>query len=100
MEIPVHSDGDTATVYAGDYLNKLSGENIERECRRLIEAGAKRVVVNFSETEIVNSVGISILLGVIDVAQGAGAEVSFSGLNETTSELFDTLGITQHVKIA
>lgn len=100
MDIPVHSDGETATVYAGDYLNKLTGENLERECRRQIEAGATRVVVNFSETEIVNSVGISILLGVIDIAQGAGAEVSFAGLNETTAELFETLGITQHVKIA
>lgn len=99
MDIPVHSDGVTATVFAGDYLNKLTGETIERECRRQIESGAKRVVVNFSETEIVNSVGISILLGVIDAAQGAGAEVSFEGLNETTSELFETLGIMQHVKI-
>lgn len=98
MEIPVHSDGETATVYAGDYLNKLTGENLERECRRLIEAGAKRVVVDFSETEIVNSVGVSILLGVIDVAQTSGAQVVFSGLNETTSELFETLGITGLVR--
>lgn len=100
MDVPVQSDGQTATVFAGDYLNKLTGEKIERECRRLLEAGASRVIVDFSETEIVNSVGISILLGVIDIAKSAGAEVSFSGVNETTGELFETLGLTQHVKIA
>jgi anti-anti-sigma regulatory factor len=100
MEIPVHSDGETATVYAGDYLNKLTGEKIERECRRYIEAGATRVIVDFSETEIVNSVGISILLGVIDIATNSGAQVTFAGVNDTNGELFDTLGLTQHVKIA
>lgn len=100
MEIPVHSDGETATVHAGDYLNKLTGEKIERECRRLIEAGASRVVVDFSQTEIVNSVGISILLGVIDIAKNSGAEVMFAGVNDTNGELFETLGLAQHVKIA
>lgn len=99
MDVPVHSDGETATVYAGDYLNKLTGEKIERECRRHIEAGAKRIVVDFSETEIVNSVGISILLGVIDIASSVDAEVTFAGVNSTTGELFETLGLTQHVKI-
>ncbi len=100
MEIPVRIEGDTATIQAGDYLNKLAGEKIERECRKQFDAGIKRVIVDFSETEIVNSVGISILLGVIDVATGAGAEVAFSRMNETTSELFETLGLLQHVKIA
>jgi hypothetical protein len=27
----------TAVVYADDYLNKLSGEKIERECRQKLE---------------------------------------------------------------
>jgi anti-anti-sigma factor len=97
--IPAQTAGETATVFAGDYLNKLSGETIERECRRQLEAGAKRLVVNFSETEIVNSIGVSILLGVIDAAQTAGAEVVFSDVKEETIELFEMLGLTNHVKM-
>lgn len=95
--IPVKISGETATVYAGDYLNKLSGETIERECKRQLAAGAKRLIVNFSETEIVNSIGVSILLGVIDAAQNAGAEIVFSDVKEETAELFEMLGLTNHV---
>jgi len=95
--LPASSAGETATVFAGDYLNKLSGETIERECRKKLEAGAKRLIVNFSETEIVNSIGVSILLGVIDAAQTAGAEVVFSDVREETAELFEMLGLTNHV---
>ena len=98
-EIPVRMSGETATVYASDYLNKLSGERIERECRRQIEAGCKTIVVNFGETEIVNSIGVSILLGVIDAASGAGAKVVFSDVNEDTIQLFEMLGLTNHVAI-
>jgi len=90
---------EISIIYAGDYLNKLSGEQIEYECRRRIEAGCRELVVNFSQTEIVNSIGISILLGVIDTAANNGASVAFSDVNQDTIELFEMLGLTKHVTI-
>ncbi len=98
-EIQIQSEGEKAVVYAGDYINKLSGEKIERECREKIEAGAKTLIVNFSETEIVNSIGVSILLGVIDNASDAGAKVIFSDVKDETIELFEMLGLTNHVTL-
>jgi len=99
ITIPVQTSDETATIFAGDYLNKLSGEIIERECRQKLESGAKRLIVNFSETEIVNSIGVSILLGVIDAAQNAGAEIVFFDVKEETAELFEMLGLTNHVTL-
>jgi len=97
--ISVETTGETTTVFATDYLNKLSGEKIERECKRQLDAGCKTIVVNFAETEIVNSIGVSILLGVIDAASDKGAAVVFSDVNEDTIELFQMLGLTNHVVI-
>ncbi|HEY0406260.1 MAG TPA: STAS domain-containing protein [Pyrinomonadaceae bacterium] len=91
--------GDMAVIYAGDYLNKLSGERIERECRRQLAAGCRGLVINFKETGLVNSIGISILLGVIDAAQATGAQLVFSDVNKTTIELFEMLGLTRHVAL-
>lgn len=100
MNTTTNISGETAVVYADDYINKLSGEKIERECKQKLEAGAKTLVVNFSETEIVNSIGVSILLGVIDNASDAGAKVVFSDVKDETIELFEMLGVTNHVSIA
>ena len=94
------ADDKRAVVFAGDYLNKLTGEQIERECRERLIAGCTELEVNFSRTEIVNSIGVSILLGVIDSARGTGAKVVFSDVREETAELFDMLGLTRHVTIA
>ena len=95
-----HCIGATAVVYASDYLNKLTGEKIERECRKQLDCGCRALVINFSDTELVNSIGISILLGIIDIAERNGARVIFSDLNTQTIELFQVLGLTRHVILA
>ena len=95
-----HCVGTTAVVYASDYLNKLTGEKIERECRRQLESGCRALVIDFSDTELVNSIGISILLGIIDLAERNGAQVVFSDVNNQTIALIDMLGLTRHVVLA
>jgi len=85
LDVSVRTEGETATVFAGDYLNKLTGEKIELECKRQLDAG--------------NSIGVSILLGVIDSASTAGARVVFSDVNEDTVQLFEMLGLTSHVTL-
>jgi anti-anti-sigma regulatory factor len=96
----VRLESEVATVFASDYLNKLTGEKIERECKRQLDAGCKTLVVNFKNTEIVNSIGVSILLGVIDAASNADAKVIFSEVNDDTVQLFEVLGLTRHVELA
>ncbi|MDT4967896.1 MAG: hypothetical protein QOJ64_2633 [Acidobacteriota bacterium] len=99
-QVRSRSDGNMAVIYAADYLNKLSGERIERECRRQLEAGCRALIICFRETELVNSIGISILLGVINVVENAGARLIFSDVNQQTIQLFEMLGLTRHVALA
>jgi anti-anti-sigma regulatory factor len=88
-----------AIIFADDYLNKLTGEKIERECKTKLEQGYKQLIVSFKHTEIINSIGISILLGVIDSAVNCGAKIVFSEVNEDNFQLFEMLGLTNHVTV-
>ena len=99
---PVRSErtGDVAVVYAGDYLNKLSGERVERVCRERLQEGCRALVIDFKETSMVNSIGVSILLGVIDAAERAGARLVFAGVSGQAAQLFDLLGLTRYVTLA
>ena len=97
MNETASNEGSVATVFASDYLNKLTGEKIERECTQFLKSGCKTLEVNFRETKMVNSVGISILLGVIDTATDLKADLIFSVVSEHTTELFEMLGLTNHV---
>jgi anti-anti-sigma regulatory factor len=93
------TETETAVVFAGDYLNKLTGEKIERECKNKLEEGYKNLIVSFKHTEIVNSIGVSILLGVIDSATNFGAKIVFSEVNDDNFQLFEMLGLTNHVTV-
>jgi len=97
---PTPPGGGVAIVYAGDYVNKLSGQRIERECLLRLEAGCRALVINFRGTELVNSIGVSILLGVIEVAERRGAPVVFASVSRHTVKLFELLGLTRLVAMA
>src|SRR5260370_28906987 len=97
--VQVRRTGDTAVIYASDYLNKLSGERIERECKRQLESGSRALVINFRDTELVNSIGVSILMGVIDAAEQSNARLIFSDVNTHNAQLFELLRLTRHVSL-
>ena len=99
-EVRTRVAGDVAVVYVSSYLNKLAGERIERECRRQLKAGCRAVVLDFQAMGIVNSVGVSILLGIIDAAKNAGAQLVFCAVGEQNLSLFEMMGLTPHVGLA
>src|SRR5215203_4530316 len=94
------ASGEVEVVYAGDYVNKMSGQRIERECLTRMERGCRALVINFRDTELVNSIGVSILLGVIDEAERRAARVAFSNVSLHTLKLFELLGLMRLVVLA
>jgi anti-anti-sigma factor len=99
VAVRARSIGDTSVIYASDYLNKLTGERIERECQRQLDSGCRTLVINFRDTGLVNSIGVSILMGVIDAAEESKARLVFCNVNSHTATLFEMLGLTRHVSL-
>jgi anti-anti-sigma factor len=94
---PVPLSRGVAVVYAGEYVNKLSGQRIERECLKKLEGGCHTLVINFKGTELVNSTGVSFLLSVIDMADQKGTRFVFSHVSSYIETLFELLGLKRFV---
>lgn len=90
---------DVGVIYPGLYLNQLRGELIEERCHEMLAQSVRRIVINFEETELVNSIGISILLGVIEAVNEMSGELILSNLNASNRELFDMLGLFSYVRV-
>jgi anti-anti-sigma factor len=88
-----------AVIYPGPYLNQLRGESIESQCQEFLAGGVRQIVINFEETELINSIGISILLGVIESVNHAQGSLVLSNLNASNRELFEMLGLMSHVEM-
>lgn len=99
IEIGMRLMAGAAVLYPGPYLNQLRGESIERRCQELLAGGVRHIIINFAETELINSIGISILLGVIEAVNDARGRLVLSNLTPSNRELFEMLGLLSHVRI-
>ncbi len=91
--------GDAVVLYPQGYLNNLAGESLVRECNRFVENGIRKVVLNFGKTDFVNSIGVSLLLGIIERLRECGGTLCFSDLSGSHKDTFEMLGITKYILV-
>lgn len=94
LEMDVQEDGEIATIVPGGYLNALTGDRIDKACDELIGRGSRYIIVNFSQIEMINTIGISILVGIIEKVVTRHGLVYFTHLGGTNREIFEVLGLS------
>ncbi len=98
FRVKSHVVNDVAVIYPQGYLNNLSGEGLVSECGKYIKAGIKKVIVNFRETDLINSIGISLLLHIMEELQTAGGTLCFTEMDKVQLGVFDMLGLTKYFR--
>jgi anti-anti-sigma factor len=64
-----------------------------------LEAGARALVMNLEKTRIVNSIGISILIEVLERVMDRKGVLAFCGLTPTIDKTFRIMGLAQYATI-
>ena len=88
-----------AIVYTDGYINNQGGEEIARTAYELIDEGYTSVLLNLEQTKIVNSIGISILIEVIEKMIEIEGHLSFCCLTPTIDKTFHIMGLAQYTTI-
>ncbi len=88
-----------ALIRTRGYLSRSAGEQLEREIVRLLGEGERRFIINLRDTDLINSVGISILIGVIERVREQGGELAFSELTPVNEEIFRIMGLQRHARL-
>ena len=88
----------TRILYLNGYLNSLLGEEVERVVQALLEAGGQRVLLNFEGTRLVNSIGISFIIGVVEKTMARNGVLAFCSLSPINRDLFRITGVARSVK--
>lgn len=87
-------------LYADNYINDTEGEKLEEICDDFLEKGIKNFIINFSGTDLVNSIGISILIGIIEKIKDEKGVIVFSELNKINHNVFTVVGLTKHISVS
>jgi anti-anti-sigma factor len=91
--------GDRVVLYPDNYINDIEGEKLEEVCAGFLKRGIKKIVIDFTDTELINSVGISILIGILEKVREKEGALLFSGLKRINSEICNVVGLAKHVPI-
>ena len=90
---------DVAVIYPKGYLNNIVGERLEKEFTDYLGRGIKKIVLDFAETEFINSIGISILLSILEKLIENEGTLCFTSMSTLHGEIFDTLGLSKYILV-
>ncbi len=85
-------DGCLVIATSG-YVNNVGGEAIMKEFTRHFEQGTNRVIINLGQSKVVNSIGMSFLIEVIDQLQEAEGKLVFTNLDPAVEKMLQIMGL-------
>ncbi|HEY5461327.1 MAG TPA: STAS domain-containing protein [Deferrimonas sp.] len=96
--IRIREEGDTLVVGVGGYLNSQLGEEVEKVVLARLAAGGRRILLNFQGTRLVNSIGISFVIGIVEKVMEREGRMAFCELSRINSDLFRMTGLAKYVR--
>lgn len=99
LRLDVDRREGVAVLYTEGYINNQGGEEIARAAYKLIEDGYKSLLLNLGGTKIVNSIGISILIEIIEKMIEIDGRLAFCSLTPTIEKTFHIMGLAQYAGI-
>ena len=99
LKVTLDRRGALAVVFTEGYINNQGGEEIARVAYELIEDGVKILLLNLQGTKIVNSIGISILIEIIEKMIEIDGKLAFCNLTPTIEKTFHIMGLAQYAGV-
>jgi anti-anti-sigma factor len=82
-------------VKTSGYINNSGGEQISEEYFKNKDAGITKVIMDLEESKVVNSIGISHLIDIIEKLNDTNGKLYFTNLDPTIEKTFNIMGLFQ-----
>jgi anti-anti-sigma factor len=81
------------------YINNIGAEHLETTSEELIDNGSKKLIVNFSDVQFINTIGLSIFLSIVQNTLDSNSLLCFTNMKKDHREMFEMAGLIKHVKV-
>ena len=99
MRLEVEDREGISVIATSGYINNEGGEEIARVANQLLDDGRRTLLLNLAGTKIVNSIGISILIELIERILEVEGRLAFCNLTPTIEKTFHIMGLTQYAEV-
>lgn len=80
-------------IATSGYVNNIGGESIAKEFNRHFESGTRKVIINLAQSKVVNSVGMSFLIEIIEQLEEVNGKLVFTNLNPAVGKMLAIMGL-------
>ena len=80
-------------IAAAGYINNEGGQAIADAATDLMDQGAKTLLIDLDGTRIINSIGVSILLEILEKLMDEKGTLAFCNLTPTIAKTFEIMGL-------
>ncbi len=91
--------GKIVVIEVAGYINNEGGEAIAKEARALLDGGRRILLLDLKATRIINSIGISLLLEVLERTMEVQGTLAFCCLTPSIAKTFQIMGLSQYTRI-
>jgi len=84
---------DVLVMHTSGYVNNEGGEKIANEFSEHFEKGVKKVIINLEKSKVVNSIGISFLIEVIEKLNEEDGKLVFTNLEPAIDKTLTIMGL-------
>ena len=96
FSLNVRDEGDVVIIETTGYLNNVGGEQVSEACYEKMESGKKLFLINLENSKVVNSIGVSILIEIIEKLQDVDGKLGYYNLAPIVEKTFNIMGLTKY----
>ena len=82
-------------IKTAGYINNKGGEEIFNVFNKHFNTGINNIVLDLAESKVVNSIGISYLIEIIEKLNGKSGKLYFTNLDPSVEKTFTIMGLFQ-----
>ena len=91
---------DVVIMKTAGYINNAGGQVISDEFNKVKEEGVKNVIMDLADSKVVNSIGISFLIEIIEKLNDNEGTLVFTNLDPSIEKTFTIMGLFHFAKKA
>ena len=95
----VEDKNGVIVISTSGYFNNIAGDAVLEVVTEKMDSGSTKFLVDMADSKVVNSIGVSILIEIIEKLQSVNGVMAFTNLAGIVEKTFNIMGITKYCEI-
>lgn len=99
MQVQTEERGGVSILALTGRMDATTANIFEEACRALLNAGAKKIVVDLGGIEYISSAGLRVILTMVKASKGMAATLAFCSMQTMVAEVFRISGFSSMLPV-